>query len=89
MVLNVVIPSACTFSLSKLGGQLLLQWRSGGHDYHPLLLLISLPVGDVVELEKVFFWKAHKILTSSSLLACKQVEQTEHNVAGRSSGKYE
>jgi hypothetical protein len=40
-----------------------------------------LPVGDLVELEKVFFWKAYKILTPSSLLACKQVEQTEHYIA--------
>ena len=39
--------------------QLLFQWLSGGHDFHSLLLLMSLPVGDMAELEKVFFCKAH------------------------------
>lgn len=68
--------------------QLLVQWRSGGHDFHPLLLLMSLPVGDLVEVEKLFFWKAHKVLAPSSVLACKQVERTEYNTAGRSGSKY-
>jgi hypothetical protein len=68
---------------------LLFQWRSGGHDYHPLLLLMSLPVGDLVEQEKVFFWKAHKLLALSSLLACKQVDQTAHNAASRLGSKYD
>jgi len=81
MILNVAMPSACTFSMGKLGGQLLFQWRSGGHDYHPLLLLMSLPIRDLVELEKVFFCKAHRILTTSSLLACQQLEQSGHNTA--------
>jgi len=93
MVLNVVMPSSCTFSLGKwvdivAFAQLLFQWRRGGHDFHPLLLLMSLPVGNMAELEKVFLWKAHKLLTPSSLLACKNVEQTEHNAASRSGSKY-
>jgi hypothetical protein len=69
--------------------QLLFQWRSGVHDFRPFLLLMSLPVGELVELEKVFFWKAHEVLAPSILLACKQVELTEHNVASRSGSKYE
>jgi hypothetical protein len=79
MILNVVTPSACTFSLGKLGGRVLFQWRNGGHDYHSFLLLIA--IRDLVELEKVFFCKAHKILTPSSLLACQQLEQSGHNTA--------
>jgi len=50
--------------------QPLFQWGSG-HDYHPLLLLASLPLGVLEEMEKLFFWKAYKILATRSLLACK------------------
>jgi len=58
--------------------QLMFQWESG-HDYHPLLLLVSLPVGVFEELDKLFFWKPYKIFAPSSLFASKNVEQTERN----------
>jgi len=46
--------------------QLLFQWGNG-HDYHPLLLLASLPAGDLEELEKFFFLKLIKYW---QLVAC-------------------
>jgi hypothetical protein len=46
--------------------QLLFQWGNG-HDYHPLLLLASLPAGDLEEMEKFFFLKLIKYW---QLVAC-------------------
>ena len=39
------------------------------------VLLMSLLLRDVAELEEVSFWKSEKVLPPSVLLACKQVEQ--------------
>jgi hypothetical protein len=45
------------------------------YSYCLLLLLMSLLIRDVAELEEVSFWKYDKILPPCVLLACKQVEQ--------------
>jgi hypothetical protein len=55
----------------------LFQWKIGGHDYHLLLLLMSLLMRDVAELGEVSVRKPDKILPHSVLLACKQVELIE------------
>ena len=39
--------------------------------YYLFLLLMSLLIGDVAEIEEVSFWKCDKILTHSVLLAYK------------------
>jgi len=55
----------------------LLQQKSGGHYYHSLLLLMSLRIRYVADLEEVFFWKPDKILPHSVLLACKPMQLIE------------
>ena len=45
------------------------------YSYCFFLLLMSLLIRDVAELEKVSVWKSDEILPSSVLLTCKQVEQ--------------
>jgi hypothetical protein len=51
--------------------------ESGGHEYHLLLLLMSLLIRDVGELEAVSIRKPDKIFPHSVLLSCKQVQLFE------------
>jgi hypothetical protein len=77
--------TACALNYSTWGNwveivmytQCLFQWKSGDHDYHLLLLLMSLLIRDVAELEEMSFWEPDKILPCSALLACKEVELIE------------
>ena len=55
----------------------LFRQKSGGHDYQLLLILMSLLIRDVAELEEVSLWKPDKILPHSVLLTCKQVQLIE------------
>jgi hypothetical protein len=45
------------------------------YSYCHFLLLMSLFIRDVAELEEMSFWKFHRILPPGVLLACKQVER--------------
>jgi hypothetical protein len=67
----------CTWGLSEVSGlnTVLVAIENRWCSYYPFLLLISLLIRDVVEMEEVSFWKCDKILPPSVLLAYKQEER--------------
>ena len=65
-----------TGELSEVSGlnTVLISVEIWWYNYCLFVLLISLLVRELVELEEVSFWKSKKILPPSVLLVCKQVE---------------
>jgi len=62
--------------LSEVSGlnTVLISVEDWWYNYCLFVLLMSVLVREVAELEEVFFWKSDKILPTCLLLACKQVE---------------
>ena len=81
-VLNLITLSAFVLNLGKLGGgsglnTVLVSVENWWYSYCVFLVLISLLIRDVAELEEMSSKKSDKILPPSVLLACKQVEVIE------------
>jgi hypothetical protein len=79
VVLKLITLSACVMNLGKLGevsglNTVLVSVEIWWYSYYLFLLLMSLLIRDVAELEEMSSWKSDKILPPSVLLACKQVE---------------
>ena len=82
VVLNLITLNVCVLNLGKLGevsglNTVLVSVENLWYSCHLFLLLMSLLIIDVAELQEVSFWKPDKILPHSVLLTCKQVELTE------------
>ena len=79
VVLNLITLNACVLNVGKLGeisglNTVLVSVENLWYSCHLFLLLMSLLIRDVADLEEVSFWKPDKILVPSVLLACKQAE---------------
>jgi uncharacterized membrane protein len=77
-VLNLITLSVCVLKLGKLGrciglNTAIVSVEKWWYSYYLFLLLMSLLIRDVAELEEISSWKSDKILPHSVLLACKQV----------------
>jgi hypothetical protein len=76
----VITKGACVLKLGKLSevsglNTVLVSVENWWYSCYLLLLLMSLLIRDVAEMEEMSFWKCDKILPHSVLLAYKQVER--------------
>jgi len=79
VVLNLITLNDCVLNVGKLGrgsglNTVLVSVENLWYSCRLFLLLMSLLIRDVAELEEVSFWESDKILAPSVLLACKQAE---------------
>ena len=78
IVLNLHLQCLCAeLGVTERGGlnTVLVSVENWWYIYCIFLLLISLLIRNVAEMEEVLFWKSGKILPPSVFLACKEVEQ--------------